>query len=279
MELLFTSDLHGSSSHYQAVLDELRRQPSDILILGGDMHPDGDRGMPYNLVMHYLHHNLQPFLQSVIDLNAGIRTLAILGNHDWSFTTPVYESFQQEHLLTLLRPDQPFKTAEFTFVGLSHCPPAPYWIKDFERRDLPDDPPSEFGGYIWSSQLQAITPVKGEEYFITHPSLHQMLDDIPSLDQPFILVSHAPPFNTNLDLLPDGRHVGSEAVRRFITQRQPILSLHGHFHESPLVSGHFTDRLNATLCANPGQDTDKPCFVRWHSDNPQQLQHSLGWIP
>ena len=58
---------------------------------------------------------------------------------------------------------------------------------------------------------------------------------------------HTPPYNTGLDRAAlDGKkvnyvdldvHVGSIAVRRFIESRQPLLTLHGHIHESARITG------------------------------------------
>jgi len=47
-----------------------------------------------------------------------------------------------------------------------------------------------------------------------------------------VLVSHCPPKNTKLDLAAGTRHVGSEAVRRFIEERKPALVICGHIHEA-----------------------------------------------
>ncbi len=64
---------------------------------------------------------------------------------------------------------------------------------------------------------------------------------------PLILVSHTPPLDTALDLLPDGSHVGSSAVRSFIEQNQPPLCLTGHIHEAK-----GSDCIGETLILNPG---------------------------
>ena len=63
----------------------------------------------------------------------------------------------------------------------------------------------------------------------------------------FILVSHPPPLGTKTDMLADGRHVGSRAVRQFIEAKQPRLCLTGHIHES-----RGTDSIGRTLVLNPG---------------------------
>ena len=64
---------------------------------------------------------------------------------------------------------------------------------------------------------------------------------------PVVLVVHAPPLNSNLDEVPSGRHVGSSGVRDAIKDVKPVLSLHGHIHESVGM-----DRIGPTMCVNTG---------------------------
>lgn len=68
-----------------------------------------------------------------------------------------------------------------------------------------------------------------------------------SFGSQFILVSHSPPVNTNVDILWSGAHVGSSAVREFIEEKKPILVLTGHIHES-----RGKDTINGSLIVNPG---------------------------
>ncbi len=62
-----------------------------------------------------------------------------------------------------------------------------------------------------------------------------------------ILVSHQPPFGTSADLLPDGRHVGSHALRAFIDEVHPAYCLTGHIHEAASRT-----HLGRTVVLNPG---------------------------
>ena len=66
-----------------------------------------------------------------------------------------------------------------------------------------------------------------------------------------VLVSHAPPKDTRLDLTFLGVHGGSSSVRRFIEERSPSLVLCGHIHEAVGI-----DRIEATLIVNPGPARD-----------------------
>lgn len=71
---------------------------------------------------------------------------------------------------------------------------------------------------------------------------------------------HVPPYGTGLDVAPEleggtrvkrggtiQAPVGSTAVRDAILEYQPLLSLHGHIHES-----RGMQRLERTVCINPG---------------------------
>jgi Icc-related predicted phosphoesterase len=49
---------------------------------------------------------------------------------------------------------------------------------------------------------------------------------------PRILISHVPPYNTKVDTLRNGRHVGSKAIRTIIEQYQPDVCITGHIHEA-----------------------------------------------
>lgn len=62
-----------------------------------------------------------------------------------------------------------------------------------------------------------------------------------------ILAIHEPPANSKLDVIGNGQHVGSAAVRRFIEEKQPDLVLTGHIHESKGV-----DSIGRSTVINPG---------------------------
>ncbi|MBA3876020.1 MAG: metallophosphoesterase [Anaerolinea sp.] len=81
-------------------------------------------------------------------------------------------------------------------------------------------------------------------------------------DKPTVLVTHVPPYGTGLDVAPKLRDdlsvvieggetvmvpVGSTAVRSFIERTQPVVSLHGHIHESRGAA-----RVGRTIAINPG---------------------------
>ncbi len=62
-----------------------------------------------------------------------------------------------------------------------------------------------------------------------------------------ILVTHAPPFRTRLDLI-GGEHHGNKSIRQFIEDSQPTIAVCGHLHENFTK----TDRIGQTMIVNPG---------------------------
>jgi uncharacterized protein len=62
-----------------------------------------------------------------------------------------------------------------------------------------------------------------------------------------ILVAHCPPYQTAIDRIHSGSHVGSHSVRRFIETYQPDLCISGHIHEAP-----GEDAIGRTYLINPG---------------------------
>ncbi len=100
---------------------------------------------------------------------------------------------------------------------------------------------------------------------LDEPDIASQLDDLAlQVDpaKPLVLVTHVPPYGTGIDSAPQLREdlsvvtsggapvmipVGSAAVRAFIERTQPMLSLHGHIHESRGVT-----RIGRTVVLNPG---------------------------
>jgi Icc-related predicted phosphoesterase len=119
------------------------------------------------------------------------------------------------------------------------------------------------GGYQlvssgWTNLTPWDTPREEDE-----PALHARIESIvkqaTAPPERLVLGLHAPPFDTQLDVAPkidwesltvqgqDTAHVGSTAVRQIIDEVQPLLSLHGHIHESRAAV-----RIGRTLAINPG---------------------------
>ena len=69
-----------------------------------------------------------------------------------------------------------------------------------------------------------------------------------------VYVIHMAPYGENLDkIYQAATGVGSKALYEFLKKHQPKLSLHGHIHEFPEVTGRWHAKIGRTLCIQPGQ--------------------------
>jgi hypothetical protein len=195
----------------------------------------------------------------------------VAGNHEWSCTQDALRDQHQAGRLVLLEHGRPWRSGGFTLVGYGCTPATPHWVKDFERLDLPGDPIPQFGGMLWDAAGRCVREADLQRHFGGGPSMADELAEVPPLRPPWILVAHAPPYDTKLDRLPKVAYpIGSRAVRQFIEQRQPLCGLHGHVHDSPLVTGSFLDSLGSTPCINPGQNHDRLYAVLLDAERPAE---------
>jgi hypothetical protein len=137
-------------------------------------------------------------------------------------------------------------------------PDVPFGLKDWAVLDAPDfQRPSQYASPVLST-LDGYEPIDDiDGFFRSRGTLADRLERLAaearSMDRA-ILVTHAPPYGTRTGCIAiGGWDVGSKAVRRWIEQHQPLLTLHGHIHESPEVTGVHTARVGRTVVHQPGQ--------------------------
>jgi len=86
--------------------------------------------------------------------------------------------------------------------------------------------------------------------FSTHNSQFEKIAKVFSKkitkEKTIILVSHEPPYGTNLDFI--NGHCGSKSLRKFIDKNPLKLVICGHLHENK----NKIDKVNGTLIINPG---------------------------
>jgi Icc-related predicted phosphoesterase len=92
-----------------------------------------------------------------------------------------------------------------------------------------------------------------------------------------IFLFHAPPYKTKIDRaalddkkidhVPLDPHVGSIAIQRFIKDRQPLLTLHGHIHESAKLTGSWRDRMGKTHMFSAAHDGPELALIRFDPEN------------
>jgi Icc-related predicted phosphoesterase len=165
--------------------------------------------------------------------------------------------------------------------GYACIPPSPFQLKDWERYDVsryvdPGSYPPEEG---WHTQPADASGPGGPR------SRASGRDGGPDDLRDAILLVHVPPYGSKLDRAAlDGKtvdhapldvHVGSIAVRRLIEERQPLLTLHGHVHESARLTGAWSDSIGRTVCLSAAHDGPELAVVRFEAARPEAATREL----
>lgn len=260
MKILFVTDLHGNETRYRRVLYNAIKHGVAAVINGGDMLPlDGD-----------LHGSQRDFIEGFLSPyfggyeKAGIYHLGILGNDDLQIHDTVFDGVcrKYKHIFSLAR--RRVELNGFEFIGMNRVTDYPFRLKDRCRRDGP--------GYVFQEQFGPglLSTAEGfreladwPAYAEGLPDMRQELTALPKPADPAkaVYVIHMPPAGLGLDVISSGAKVGSAAVSRFIEKNAPLLTLHGHIHESPEVSGLWKAALWNTVCVQPGQARSALTYV------------------
>ena len=260
MRLAYAADLHGNSRLYQALLELAVATNARAVIVGGDLLPHASRiADAIEVQRAFIQEQLRPLLEAFHTLHPSVPVFLLPGNDDWAAAIAALDELEHDQLCrplhqrvyTLAEPDgQPAGW----IAGYACVPPTPFSIKDYERLDQGSQRASSFGQAFWSRNGQ-ITNIT-ERDIARLPSIAEDLAALAEQSDPgdTIYVCHTPPANTPLDLMANRRHVGSPALRAFIEEHAPPLTLHGHIHEAPLLSKHYAVQLGRTWSINPGRD-------------------------
>ena len=171
---------------------------------------------------------------------------------------------------------------DFTVYGYACVPPTPFGLKDWERYDVSRfvDP-----GCISPEEGWRSVPVSPNDirYGTIQADLDLLTNDSDLSRAVFLF--HAPPHQTSLDRVAlDGKmidtipldvHAGSIAIRRFIEKRKPLITLHGHIHESTRLTGSWCEHIGRTWAYSAAHDGEELALVRFDPTEPEKATRSL----
>lgn len=286
LRLLYAADIHASNRHLGRLLALAGQEHVDAVIVGGDIVPHhlafNGPSDPVASQKKYLQKVLLPRL-SAFEQQGG-RIYLDLGNDDfWANRTLLAEAAGERlHLLHMCR----HRLAEdLDIIGYMTVPPTPFTRKEAEKADTAGQPFAP-GNRVtltgWQSRKDRLVPKTLD--LAAGQTIEAELRQLDALVRtPFVFVSHSPPYQTPLDVIDGGQHVGSLAIRRFIERWQAKgmlkVSLHGHIHESPMRSGAIATNIGSAICINPGQHagSDVPLRGVWLELDPAggEIRHQL----
>lgn len=251
MKLLYVTDLHGDVVKYNRVYEIAKKVRPDIVINGGDMLPkSADLFRQGKFISSYLSNNFLRYER------AGISFLCLLGNDDLKIFDDLFDKTCRKFFRIMNLAQRGYEIDGFEFIGMNYVADYPFRLKDRCRRDTASYVTGrQFGTALLSSNNGWQEIENWPEYIKALLPLEDELELLPTLQKlsRSVYVIHMPPSKLGLDVCANGERVGSDAVYKFIEGRQPRLTLHGHIHESPEMSGVWKSKIGETVCVQPGQ--------------------------
>jgi uncharacterized protein len=287
MRVYFATDIHGSETCFRKFLHCHEYYDADVLVLGGDMTgkalvPIVDLGDErYYTILQEQRHDFA----GAEELQRYERTVRERGLYPLRTTEDELAEFRNEPG----RLDDLFEEAMLRAVeGWSALAEERLGGKDVRVFVCPgnDDESNiddvlresavlelaegrviDLDGYqLLSTGWSNVTPWqthREEDEPDLEKRLMEMVSEATAPPDRLLFNFHCPPANTALDEAPkisaefvvsgqETAHVGSTAVRDVIERAQPLLSLHGHIHES-----RGAVRLGKTLSINPGSSYEQ----------------------
>lgn len=294
MKILFLSDIHGSNEVFNKALSATIKYNIDVLIISGDLSGkdirpiiedknkyiieyNGERktiqknSIPkYETDLsnsgHYFFHTSkdefsklakeparifnildkkiterieQWILQIINKINLEKTTVVLSpGNDDLFAIDKLLLKYENKGIKTGL--NQPVKVGGFEIVSLDYSNPTPWNT----ARELPEKKLKR----LISEKVKKIKNFERAIFNFHCPPFNTRLDIAPEIDKNFKYVVN--PGSKNMI------HVGSLAIREAIEKYQPILSLHGHVHES-----QGFEYFGSTLALNPGSEYEKGILI------------------
>jgi len=269
----FVSDLHGHTDRYQKLFQAIRNERPCAVFLGGDILPSA------SLMLGSLDFEHEDFINGYLlkKLNGlreelGIefpRIFAILGNDDGRFAEAGILDAAVRGIWEYVH-NRRVGFGGYSVFGYSFVPPTPFLLKDWEKYDV-----SRYVDPGCISPEEGIRSFHVPEDTIRYSTIKKDIDALvkgQNLEKAIFLF-HAPPYKTKLDRAAlDGKkidhipldiNVGSIAIERFIRSQQPLLTLHGHVHESSRLSHSWKDRIGKTYMFSAAYERPELALVRF----------------
>lgn len=270
----FVSDLHGSKSRYEMLFREIIRNKPSFIFIGGDLLPHVHRSerVGQKEIPDFTNDYLIPGFKN-LRRQMGCNypeVFVIMGNDDHRIEEKSFLEGEKSELWKYLNCSK-FKFGPYTIYGYPFVPPTPFLLKDWEKYDVSQ-----------TIHTGCIDPKKGfrtvePEHDPDNSTIEKDLEILIGQDDmtKSIFLFHSPPYQSNLDLMASNVHVGSIAIQRFIADKQPWISMHGHVHESARLSGDWKQQTGRTFSFSAANDGPELTIVKFQIDNPRDCERIL----
>jgi Icc-related predicted phosphoesterase len=253
VKILSTSDIHQLGQKWKQLVKIVQDKSPDVVVIAGDLLPK-DNGILYQIQWFT---NIQRYASQI--RSTGAELVLILGNDDNQLLIPNMEKGDEDGLWHYVA-DKVVNINGYDFVGMPFVPDHPFGYKFWCAAETKDDLRIDSCQY---SEPIIVNPnnefVEIEDYvkfLMQKDSIKEALDKqaskVGDISKSIWLI-HAPPSGHGLDVCCSYNKVGSYSVLDFIEKYQPLITIHGHIHESPIYGHQWKASIGNTTAIQGGQ--------------------------
>lgn len=283
-QCFFVSDLHGKLHRYEALFSEIEKEKPAAVFFGGDLLPsrhvmyESDFGVIRNFITDYLITKTQKLRKALGKKFPAM--FIIMGNDDPRIEEKYLKEGESMGLWQYIH-QRKVTFGEYTIFGYAMVPPSPFLLKDWERYDV--------GRYVDpgcvhpTSGYRSVKPGVDIEYTTIRKELEELTAGCDVSRAVFLF--HSPPYKTYLDRAAlDGKmidyvpldvHVGSIAMKEFIEERQPYLTMHGHIHEASDITGYWKQTIGKTQLFSAAYHKKELALISFDINDLQTAERKL----
>jgi uncharacterized protein len=271
-QCVFVSDLHGRPDRLRALAHAIASRKPATLFLGGDLLA------PFGGCDEFV----ETFTRLKRDLGDSYPQVFLIFGNDDPRAVEAHVVSADDGGLWIHAHERRLEWDGWEVFGYACVPPTPFGLKDWERYDV-----SRYVDPGCLSPEDGVHTVPMDPHHVRYATISRDLTALApetSLDRT-VWLFHAPPYRTALDRADlDGRivdhvqvdvHVGSIAIRRFIEERQPPITLHGHIHESARLTGAWKETIGRTVMLSAAHDGPELALVTFDRERPGEATREL----
>ena len=243
MKIICVADLHGDLRFYDKLKSVALNEEPKAVVLAGDILPKR-RNIPLPIQQSsFIYHH---FISICCFFEREkIHFVFITGNDDLEIYTPWVKEIASQYKYVHCINSDIAKIGRWEFIGMNYVGDHPFALKENCRKDMDCFifPGLMYGNQAYKYNVDSTRRYftdKEWQYYCSHLwTIERELNELPEPQDPkkAVYVIHAPPNEIRLSITRTMVDVGSQAVHNFLLKNSPLISLHGHIHESPEVTG------------------------------------------
>jgi len=252
MKIIATSDLHQWIPKWKDFIKVCVDLKADIAIVSGDLFPKEGFGEQMNFLSH-----MKKYAKK-IKAN-GCEVVLTMGNDDNQNAQDFMEKEDSNGTWHYVH-NKVKEINGYEFAGMSFVRDHPFGYKYWCRNELKGETfidSYQVGNPLVLDDKHKTVWLQDYKAFLdSFPSIQEYLDELAGKVKDIsrsIWLIHDPPFRSWLDMTSRGLEVGSVAVSNFIEKYQPLMTVHGHIHESPFHTGVWKKKIGKTMAFQSGQ--------------------------